>query len=193
MSSRGQGLRRMESCRGPDDKFLTDESTLSRPKVKTPGLETQETSMWESYVQCYAICDNGETTTPSETSNATSRECSALCLAVTGDTRQVMFRSRLRRIKSDSDKGPRVGPVSTRDEDEAVKGPSRPEDTTDVVGGLDDETPAIIKSKRETDKGLDESPSPTIDPRGLIGRTSLGPKGQDGTRLRAMAATASLT
>jgi len=79
-----------------------------------------------------------------------------------------------------------VGPVSTSDEDGVVKGPPRPGDTTDVVGGLDDGPPATIKSKRETSEGLDESPPPMIGPSGLIGRTSLGPKGQDGARLRAM-------
>jgi len=106
-------------------------------------------------------------------------------VAVTDDTQQVMSRSRSRRIKSDSDKDLRVGPVSTSDEQEIVKDPSRPEDTTDVIEELDDGPPVIIKSKRETDKGLDESPLPTIDPSGLIGRTFLKPKGQDGTRLRA--------
>jgi len=73
--SRGQDLRRVESCEDPDDK-----STLPRPKIKTPGLEIQKILMWKSYVQHYAICNNGKTTTPSDTSNATSRECSTLCL-----------------------------------------------------------------------------------------------------------------
>jgi len=46
--SRGQGLRKMESYEGPDD-----ESTSPRPKIKTPGLETQKILMWESYVHAY--------------------------------------------------------------------------------------------------------------------------------------------
>jgi len=79
-------------------------------------------------------------------------------VVVTGDTQQVISRSRLRRIESDSDKGLRMGPAPTSDKDETVKGPSRTEDTSDVAGGLDDGPPVVIKSKRETDKGLDESP-----------------------------------
>jgi len=73
--SRGQGLRRVESCKDPDDK-----STSPRPKIKTPELEIQKILMWESYVQYYAICNNGKTTTPSDTSNATFREHSTLHL-----------------------------------------------------------------------------------------------------------------
>jgi len=38
------------------------------------------------------------------------------------------------------------------------------ESLQDVAEELNDGPPVIIKSKRETDKGLDESPSPTIDP-----------------------------
>jgi len=73
--SRGQGLRRVESCKDPDDK-----SASPRPKIKTPGLEIQKISMWESCVQCHAICNNGEAPAPSDTSNASSRECSTLHL-----------------------------------------------------------------------------------------------------------------
>jgi len=54
-------------------------------------------------------------------------------VVVTEDTQEVIFRSRLRRIKSDSDKNLRVGPVPTSDKDETVKGPSRTEDTADVT------------------------------------------------------------
>jgi len=78
-----------------------------------------------------------------------------------------------------------VGPVPTSDKDETVKGPPHTESTSDVAGELDDDAPVVIKSKRETDKGLDESPSLTIDPSELIGRTSLRPRGPDGARLRA--------
>jgi len=106
-------------------------------------------------------------------------------VVVTEDTQEVIFRSRLRRIKSDSDKNLRVEPVPTSDKDDTVKDPSRPEDTASVAEELDDEPPVIIKSKRDTDKELDESPSPTIDPSGLIGRTFLKPKEKDGARLRA--------
>jgi len=110
-------------------------------------------------------------------------------MVVTGDTRQAIFRSRPRRIESDSDKNLHMGPVPTSDKDETVKGPSRTGDTTDVAGELDDGPPVVIKSERETDKGLDKSPSPMIDPSGLIGRTFLKPKGPDGARLRATAAS----
>jgi len=72
-ASEGQGLRRMESCGDPNDK-----STLPRPKLKTPGMEAQRPLMWESCVQCCAICDNGRAPRPRHTSDASSRECSAL-------------------------------------------------------------------------------------------------------------------
>jgi len=78
-----------------------------------------------------------------------------------------------------------VGPIPTSNKDETVTDPSRTEDTSDVTEELNDGPPVVIKSKRETDKGLDESPSPTIDSSGLIGRTFLKPKEPDGTRLRA--------
>jgi len=44
---------------------------------------------------------------------------------------------------------------------------------------------ALSSSRSETDKELDESRLPMIDPSELIGRTFLKPKEPDGTRLRA--------
>jgi len=68
--SMGQDLRSVESCQGPNDK--------SAAKIKTPGLETQRSLMWESHVQHCAICHGGVATRPSQTSNAESRDHSTL-------------------------------------------------------------------------------------------------------------------
>jgi len=65
-------------------------------------------------------------------------------VVVTEDTQEVIFRSRLRRIESDSDKNLRVGPVPTSDKDETVKDPSRTEDTADVAEEHDDNSPRSI-------------------------------------------------
>jgi len=73
-------------------------------------------------------------------------------VVVTEDTGQAIFRSRLRRVKSDGDKDLRVGPPPTDDKDDTVKHPSHTESTHDVTEELNDDAPVIIKSKRETDK-----------------------------------------
>jgi len=46
-----QDLRKMEFYEDPNDK--------STPKLKIPELEIQRFLMWKSYVQYYAICNNG--------------------------------------------------------------------------------------------------------------------------------------
>jgi len=52
----------------------------STAKIDMPGMETMKSLMWKSYVQCCAICHGGATPRPSQTSNASFRECSSLCV-----------------------------------------------------------------------------------------------------------------
>jgi len=70
--SSGQNLKDMESHEGPND--------TPTAKIKTPEMETMKSLMWESHVQCCAICHGGATPRPSQTSNASFRECSSLCV-----------------------------------------------------------------------------------------------------------------
>jgi len=68
----GQDLR--------DIEFREDPNDTSTAKIKTPEMETLESLMWRSYVQHCAICHGGATPRPSQTSNASFRECSSLCM-----------------------------------------------------------------------------------------------------------------
>jgi len=53
----------------------------STAKIKIPEMEILKFLMWRSYVQYYAICHGGGATPkPSQTSNASFREYSSLCV-----------------------------------------------------------------------------------------------------------------